>query len=234
MTVLDALYWLFQPPKDKYGYYFYDLVGKLSYVTGKHGLYLSAYGGKDRFWMRYTDTFYEHRTEKYRGRLDWGNLTTTLRWQGQLSPTLLANASLARTAYAFEFDEHTATVENDTGDEDASSISFLSGITDYSARGDVQYVARRGYTVRLGGVAARHRFVPSSSHVADTRRPDELAEDAASAAAEQEPVHAVSAALYAEGSVNPTNALSMVLGFRLSSFFAEGTREAFPEPRLAV
>ena len=231
-TYLDALFQLFRPPDDKYGYYFYDLVGKLSYVSRRHGVYASVYGGKDRFWTRYKEKIFLDATENYRGHLDWGNLTASLRWQGQLRPGLLANASVARTAYGLEFYERSVFTEPETNSS-FSSISFISGIADWSARSDVQFVARRTYQLRLGGVATRHRFTPSSKRTVDEEsapgRPRERI-----ATGEIERLHAVSGAAYAEGHMAPTDALALTLGFRFSTFFVDETGYAFPEPRFAL
>lgn len=232
-TYLDALLWLFQPPDEKGGYYFYDLVGKLSYVSSRHGFYISVYGGQDRFWTRYTETFRDRETERYRGRLDWGNLTTSLRWQGQLSPTLLANASLARTAYALDFREITSVIESESKSTSSSEISFISGITDWSLRSDVQFAARRGYEFRLGGVTTLHRFTPSSRRTVEEQHIPGVPEEKTTAG-DIEHLNAVSVAAYAEGNITPTDALSLVTGFRLSTFFVKTARYAFPEPRLAL
>ena len=103
-TYADALWRFFQTPDERAGYYFYDAVAKASAVGPKHGVYVSLYGGRDRFWTTYEEESDSY-SEEYDGGLGWGNLTGTARWQAQLSPALLASATMGFTDYRLTFDE---------------------------------------------------------------------------------------------------------------------------------
>ena len=62
------------------GYYFYDLNAKVNHrFSERDRLYLSAYTGKDRFYVgeKETNGGYDSQSDML---LDWGNITSALRW----------------------------------------------------------------------------------------------------------------------------------------------------------
>ena len=91
------------------GYYFYDLNAKLNHKFSENDrLYLSAYLGKDKFYLTESDNDdfldddlnYESTSENDFG-LDWGNITSSLRWNHLFSNKLFANTTLTYSKYQF-------------------------------------------------------------------------------------------------------------------------------------
>ena len=94
------------------GYFFYDLNAKLNHkISEKDRLYLSAYSGKDRF---YLSEKYSSDDEKLSSQesgleymnksdfgLEWGNLTSSLRWNHLFSNKLFSNTTATFSKYKF-------------------------------------------------------------------------------------------------------------------------------------
>lgn len=229
-TYLDALARLLQPPNEQTGYYFFDLVGKASLVGRRQGLYLSLYGGQDRFWMRYDE---KHRNgesrQVYDGALSWGNLTGTLRWQGRLSPRLLANASLGFTGYGLDFQEDTRRSGRGTPST-REVVTYGSGVTDWIARADFDFHLAPGHLFRFGADATLHAFRPASSRVTSTGGGGPSSREQGTA----ERTFGRAAALYVEDEFTLSERWGGTLGLRGSVFAAEGATYPALEPRLAL
>jgi len=80
------------------GYYFYDLNAKINHkFSEKDRIYLSAYHGRDRLFIRNeeqridNDTSYQTKSES---GLYWGNLTTAVRWNHVYGSKLFSNVSI--------------------------------------------------------------------------------------------------------------------------------------------
>jgi outer membrane cobalamin receptor len=73
--------------------YFYDLNGKMNWnLDEKNQIFLSTYTGNDHFYVTSIDN---------RSMMNWGNTTTTLRWNHRYSPSLFVNTSLIYSDYKF-------------------------------------------------------------------------------------------------------------------------------------
>ncbi len=227
-TYLDALLLLFQPPGDKYGYYFMDGIGKLAYVSDKHGFYLSLYGGQDRFWFR-SRSLRQGSADRYRSYLNWGNLTGSLRWQGQLTPRVLATASLARSAYALDFFENDIEDQPNQGRRYEENVFFTSGVRDWSQRNDLTWYLPGDNEVRFGSVLIAHRFTPSSRRTASSFEDVDTTRSSKTGGIER--LHAWSMALYGETQLAFGPDVDMVLGIRLSRYDLGDAAYTFPEPR---
>jgi hypothetical protein len=229
-TYLDALWGLFQPPDERGGYHFYDLVGKASVVGRRQGLYLSLYGGRDRFWTKYEDEYPGNAgSEVYDGALSWGNLTGALRWYGELSPRLLANTSLGFTSYSLDFDEETH--QRSEGQVAREIVGYGSGVTDWIARADFDLRLTPAHLLRFGAHATLHAFRPSVSRV--TSR-GENADPSSRALGSDDRVLGRAAALYVEDEFSPSRHWGTIVGLRGAVFSAEGATYPALEPRLAL
>ena len=153
------------------GYYFYDLNGKLNHkFSDRDRLYLSAYGGKDKFYYNeeyeyeYDDTRQE---EEYKAGLRWGNITAMLRWNHIFSPKMFSNITLTYSRYALdtrtEFYNVSFTSIDTTAD--TSFARYYSGIVDWSGKFDVDYVPTPAHYIKFGLVATHHRFKPGAQEI---------------------------------------------------------------------
>ena len=102
-------------------YYFYDLNGKANYILGKNDrIYASGYFGRDVF------TFAD---PSFNFKFDWGNATTTARWNHSYNPRLFSNLTATFTDYRYR-------IANTIG---GFSFALGSHIQDYTLKADYNY-----------------------------------------------------------------------------------------------
>ncbi len=90
------------------GYFFYDLNAKVNHrFSNNDRLYLSAYLGDDKFFARSTDTYVEQGIEledSFGAGLNWGNITSALRWNHVFGNKLFSNLTLTYSRYRFNIE----------------------------------------------------------------------------------------------------------------------------------
>ncbi len=119
--------------------YFYDLNLKANYRLGpRDRLFLSGYFGRDIF--RFRDIF----------GFDWGNTTTTLRWNHVFNDRIFMNTSAIYSKYNYVFG-----VTNE-----GNEFDLRSSIQDLNLKMDFQYFITPGQTLRFGVKSNYHRFLP--------------------------------------------------------------------------
>ncbi len=140
--------------------YFYDLNFKLQHrLNEKHRLYASFYSGSDRFFFKYEETFFSTNT-KSSGGIDWGNIISALRWNWQLNPKLFANTTLTFSDYGIDISQEYS--ETYGGQTNAFSAKYLSGIQDFAAKIDFDYLPLPKHFIRFGLSAVRHTYRPGA------------------------------------------------------------------------
>ncbi len=119
--------------------YFYDLTAKINLnVSDKHRLFVSGYLGRDAF---KSGDFLD---------FNWGNATTTLRWNWILSQRLFANTVLAYAKYDYAF----------LVEQGNNQAKYGAGIEDLSWRTDMDYFMSEKIRLRWGAGLTHHRFLP--------------------------------------------------------------------------
>jgi outer membrane receptor for ferrienterochelin and colicin len=151
------------------GYYFYDLNGKLNYkFSDRDRLYVSAYLGDDRFYARNEDDYwYEDKHYKNRNRagLNWGNLTTALRWNHMYNQKLFSNTTLTYSRYRFNIFESFREEVSEGGnvtEENEFHAEYLSGIRDFGLKADFDYLPDPDHFIRAGANLIHHTFEPGA------------------------------------------------------------------------
>ena len=144
--------------------FFYDLNAKLNYkINDKHRLYLSGYSGADVFGIEYEyQSGFDNDSEKFSGGLDWGNLISSFRWNYKINNKLFANTTLNYSKYNIDIPttfESTFEDNNGTRSESAS-INYRSGIEDYSAKIDFDYIPNPNHYLRFGTNVIHHTYTP--------------------------------------------------------------------------
>ncbi len=134
------------------GYYFYDVNAKVNHkFNNKHRLYLSTYAGQDVFYARINDGDY-----KERAGFDWGNITSALRWNYMINNKLFANTSMTFSRYKFNLSTES------TDDNEKFAAKYFSGIKDWGAKMDFDYLPTPDHYVRFGVNAIHHTFSPGA------------------------------------------------------------------------
>ncbi len=122
---------------------FYDLTLKTNYrVNENNRIFLSGYLGRDVFGFGEDAGF------------NWGNATTTLRWNHLFSDKLFSNF----TAYYSNYD-----YEIRFGAEDDNSFSWDANIVNYSLKSDVSWFVNPNNLVTFGGQGILYQFSPGNA-----------------------------------------------------------------------
>lgn len=195
--------------------YFYDLNMKVNYDLGqKNRIYLSGYFGRDVFDFSST---YGGRTST--SGFNWGNATTTLRWNHLFNEKVFNNTSLIFTNYNFQV------YNEESSDKGDYSLKYSSGIRDFTFKTDFDYLPNTQHSIRTGIMATAHRFTPSAVVLVDTRID--------TTGIKSTYTDALETAIYAEDIWRATDKLSMNVGIRLSNFNVNGKSYFNLEPRFS-
>ena len=128
-------------------YYFYDLNAKFNYIISeKDRLYLSAYTGKDVF-------KFKNATDGFGMSTPSGNTIVSLRWNHLFNDKLFSNTSINYTRYQFELGL----------EQDQFEFKLFSGIYDWNAKIDFNYLPSILHNVKFGVDYTFHKFVPSNA-----------------------------------------------------------------------
>ena len=141
-------------------YYFYDLNGKVTWrLSDKDRFILGGYSGRDNIGLTYKDTYNQSysRTDFSTG---WGNDVASLRWNHIFSNRLFANTTVAFNQYNMLM--HTGIVQKDEDFKYNFDVNYLSGIRDYSARIDFDYVPEPSHLIKFGSEYIYHVFRPQT------------------------------------------------------------------------
>lgn len=218
-TYFDAVKFLIPIKSFDVNYNFYDLNGKINWqINPRNSLYLSTYSGADR--LAISDEFKVGLVRSnYDYNMNWGNLTSTLRWNHLFGEKLFSNTSLVLTKYDFKVvDKFSRQVADD---RITSETDYLSSIRDVSLRTDFDYFSSLNTTIRWGGAVTRHSFNPQILKV-DTEP------------ARSTTINNLEASVYAEYEAKWTEKLSGNLGFRLNAYEVGQQFSWFAEPRAVV
>ena len=152
-------------------YFFYDLSGKLTWrLSDKDRFFLTAYSGKDNMGIRFEDdgtvvydtvdeapTNYFIRTDMGIG---WGNNVASLRWNHIFSSKLFSNTTVAFNQYKMLMHMGLRTEENH--ERVQFDVDYNSGIRDWSAKMDFDYVPTPKHLIKFGAEYTYHTFVPET------------------------------------------------------------------------
>ena len=153
-------------------YSFHDATAKINHTfSHRDQMYLSTYFGQDyyRTGSQYEYTlsgdFGYYQRDVSEERMQWGNVTTALRWNHVFNRQLFSNLTLTYSRYRFELDESDyvfregENVSDQNTDEEGQR---RSGIRDWAAKIDFDYWPHPRHHVRFGGNVIRHTFRPGT------------------------------------------------------------------------
>jgi len=121
--------------------FFYDFNGKMNYVINdRNRLFLSGYYGKDV--TLFGDFF----------GFDWGNATTSLKWNHIFNDRMLADFSLLYSNYQF----------NITGDIGPATFRWNSMLHNINLKSDFTYLANENNTLSFGIQGLYHNLDPGT------------------------------------------------------------------------
>lgn len=218
------------------GYYFYDLNAKFNYKIGnKDRVYLSTYMGNDKFYFResYVDDFQnEIYRETYGGGLKWGNITGVLRWNHQFSNKLFSNTTINYSRYNFDVSASEEIYESDGVNEEYQSynLNYFSGIEDWSAKIDFDYLPSPNHFVKFGIAGIHHHFKPGATEF----KYEEQGQEPVDTAFSNFFVKAVELRAYIEDDFKISKRLKINAGLHVSGFSVNNSFYYSIEPRFAA
>jgi hypothetical protein len=214
------------------GYYFYDLNAKINHkLDEKNRLYLSLYTGDDKASAHAKSSYRsesESTTNKDDFKLQWGNITTALRWNRILNNKLFSNLTATYSRYRFVTgakDEST-TVYPDSTTSEFYEIEYNSGIRDFALRADFDYIPNPNHYIKFGTQVIDHLFTPGVLSYAFT--------DAEPGILGAKKNYATEYFIYAEDDFLITNELKLNAGVHASAFSVDGRFYKSIQPRLSA
>ncbi|MBN2485793.1 MAG: carboxypeptidase-like regulatory domain-containing protein [Bacteroidales bacterium] len=150
------------------GFYFYDLNAKVNHIVNdKNRIYLSAYTGRDKFYLEEnqkldnpTDRKYYRNTNE--GGINWGNITAALRWNRVYSSSLFGNLTLTYSNYSFitQYLSDYASADDTARIAQKYQFKYLSQIRDLAFKYDFEHRISDNHYLRYGLNNTLHTFSP--------------------------------------------------------------------------
>ena len=188
-------------------YYFYDFNAKASYDLGPDDrIFVSTYAGRDYFTFGNGDFDFT---------FNWGNVTTTGRWNHVFNPQLFMNTTVTYSTYDY-------TLANKFG---GFAIELGSGIEDIAGKVDFSYTPTNDHFIQFGASVTNHTFdigranADSETNIIDFNAGQSF--------------NAWDYAVYASDEWELNDAIKLDFGLRVSAFENEGKVYAGIEPRFA-
>jgi hypothetical protein len=194
-------------------YYLYDFNAKLNYELSKNDhLFISYFTGKD--YANYTGA------SSLNFNIDFGNTTSTVRWNHLFGSKLFSNTSFIFNNY------HLGLATSQSG-----YYSLLyTGIKDFTGKTDFTYMPSPNHEVKAGFSYTYHTLypgavsakIPTKGNLIDLNK-DSIAK-----------VYSNELAFYISDEIKMTDLLSINYGLRVPVFAAGGKTYSFVEPRFAA
>ena len=154
-------------------YFFYDLSGKLTWrLSDKDRFFLGGYSGKDNMGIQFEEngetTYYDDEAvpapSPYFVRTDigigWGNNVASLRWNHIFSSQLFSNTTVSFNQYRMLM--HMGLRQEEDNETVKYDVDYKSGIRDWSAKLDFDYVPTPDHLIKFGAEYTYHTFVPET------------------------------------------------------------------------
>ncbi|MBQ1912081.1 MAG: TonB-dependent receptor [Bacteroidales bacterium] len=234
--------------KGRYGnYFFYDLSGKLTWrLSDKDRFFLGGYSGKDNMGIRFEEDgtdYYVYNEDvpgaqtQYFMRTDmgigWGNNVASLRWNHIFSSRLFSNTTIAFNQYQMLM--HMGLKEEVEGETAQFDVNYNSGIRDWSAKLDFDYVPTPAHLVKFGAEYTYHTFVPETLTAVMSDTINEATNgEGLNYRSPYESYVGHDIALYAEDDFSIGNHLTINPGLYASLFLTDGKPYFNLQPRLSA
>jgi len=170
-------------------FYFYDLNAKGNYkISENDRIFLSGYFGRDVMGI-----------EEEGVNIDWGNKTSTVRWNHIFSPSLFANLTFYSSSYDYGLNS----------DDGITDVDWQSDLKELSAKLDFTSFISPKHTLHFGGQSIRHILAPGDIKVIEA--------DGFSSEFSVEEAKSLENAIYISDEWTVNKKLKMDLGLRVSS-----------------
>lgn len=204
-------------------YFFYDLNAKINHkFSDKDRLFLSIYNGIDKFAFKTGNSSLSDIS--YGGYLNWGNTITALRWNHVFNSKLFCNTNVSYTRYKFGVGSEISDYKNDT----KQKSNYFSGIKDWSARVNFDYIPAPNHYIKYGVNYIYHTFETGAQQYKTTG----FARDSNSATGNA-PIYATEFNVYAEDDWKITPRIKINLGVHAAGFLVQDNFYRSVQPRFS-
>ena len=148
-------------------YFFYDVNAKLNHkFSDKSRIFLSTYFGRDKAITEFNNSFTTDSIttdSEFENNIEWGNNTTTLRFNHIINKKLFVNATGIYSKY--QFNTGFKGVETSTTLQDSVSTfefgyDYFSSIQDWGGKVEFDYLPNPNHFIRFGFSDIYHTFKP--------------------------------------------------------------------------
>ncbi len=225
--------------KTNAGYYFYDLNAKINHkFSDKSRLFISTYAGRDKAYGRdkehYNRDYGVRYTDSNNMGIEWGNITSALRWNYVYNPKLFSNVTLTYSDYKFDVSEEYKRTNNKDNTYDEDYFRYYSGINDLTAKVDFDYYPGGGHSIKFGASNIWHKFKPGVNHERTVGDYSETPSEKNDTIYGNKNVSAVEFSAFVEDNYDITSRLRANLGVHFSLFNVQNTTYTSLEPRLSL
>ena len=224
-TYVDLFVKPFMPASTDLTLYFYDLNAKINHKISKNDrLYLSAYLGRDDFGVLYDENKADNGNSVNSDEgtmsfgLNYGNLTSTLRWNHLFSNRLFSNTTLTFSRYNFNTDFNIN--ENSDNSSTELDLNYLSGVRDLGGRIDFDYTPNPYNDIKFGIFYTFHHFFPGDTELKIDTNSNTLIDTTFSFS---DKIDAHELFLYIEDNVKITNKLKANIGLHFGYYSIANT-----------
>ena len=223
-------------------YFFYDLNGKITWrPTDRDRFFLASYNGRDQMNVKFTEdaAYYSELDGFNRTKLGlgWGNNVVSLRWNHVFSSQLFANTTVAYNRYRMTMDSgmrSQGTNYDGTRYRYDFDVDYISGIRDWSAKVDFDFVPSPRHLVKFGAEYLYHTFLPQTLTALTYTEEGSQKEDTKDTYGNTTPYKGHDLSVYAEDDFSVTERLTVNPGVHLSLFNTEGKSYWSLQPRISA
>ena len=203
-------------------YNFYDLNAKFNLnINRKNQVFWSVYMGNDNLAIE-EDIDLGLASLKYKYGMNWGNRTSTFRWNHVFNEKLFANTSLIWTKYNFKLYDDYFKNFNDIITE--SATNYLSSIDDKGIKTDFDYFINLNNIIRYGFSITQHTFKPQ---IIDNKFKND-------SITSSKPIRNLETTFYTEYESKLTDKLYVNTGIRTNIYQLPNKNAWFIEPRFVL
>jgi hypothetical protein len=197
------------------GYNFFDVTGKTNWILNpKNRIYMSAYLGQDRYFIKNKDD-----GGKSNYAYKWGNATTVLRWNSIISNKLFANY----TAYFSSFsNKQNSKIKGDN----FYTYKIGSNLKDFAVNADFDFYPNVNHSIKFGVKASFQSFSPQYIVYEEN--------DVDTTIRKGIQYKAFITTAYAEDDLAITRRLGANIGARFDNYFSGGKNYFYFQPRLTA
>ena len=223
-------------------YFFYDLNGKITWrLSDSDRFFLASYNGRDQMGVKYTeDETYYGDTEGFNRTklgLGWGNNVVSLRWNHVFSSQLFANTTVAYNRYRMSMNSgmwSQGTNYDGTKYRYDFDIDYLSGIRDWSAKLDFDYVPSPRHLVKFGAEYMYHTFLPQTLTAVTYSEEGNDKNNTNDTYGNTTPYKGHDMSVYVEDDFSVTDRLTFNPGLHMSLFNTDGKSYWSLQPRVSA